>query len=192
MTTKAITFVLPVVAVEQALRTLALFVGKRRFGGRLAAQVAQQDEEAADEQQRGPRPEQHGRRLERRLVQDEVAVAVDHVGEDLVVGPSRGDLLANLAAQIVRELGVGVSDGLVLADEAAQLVGELDRPRSLHRIHLGGRGVCGAGVLPGKRAKQKQRRQESRRAAHQDFCSSLINGRIFFLSASSVIGPICL
>ena len=112
----------------------------RRHGG---ARDCARARDAAEKQDGGSQPQQDRRRLERRLVEDEVAVAVGHVREDLVVALAGGDLLADLRAQIVGELGVRVGDRLVLADEAAQLFRELDGARRLDRIHLGRHRVGG-------------------------------------------------
>ena len=72
-------------------------------------------------QQRGRRQPQHrGGGVERRTVEDEVAVAIGHVAADLLGRLAALEHLAHLLAQVDGEVGVRVGDGLVLAHQAAQ------------------------------------------------------------------------
>ena len=129
----------------------------------------------------GPSQSRSRGRLERRAVEHEIAVALHHEVDDLVVAPARGDLLADLAAQVHRELGVRIGDRLVLAHEAAQLLGEPHRA-------LAATGSCSVGTASPAgaseaRAAREQRAQE--RSASSTSAASATSGRIFSSSASA-------
>src|ERR1043165_10274086 len=92
---------------------------------RAAAQEAQHEVEAGNQEEERSGPEEERRRLERRPVEQEVAVALDHEVDDLALGLAGGELLADLVAQVDRERRVRFGERLVLAHEAAQLVREV-------------------------------------------------------------------
>jgi hypothetical protein len=137
------------------------------------------DDAAAGKQHERSEPQQPRRTLDRRIVEDEVAIARDEVLLDLVVVLALQRELAHLAPEVIGERGIGVRQRLILADEAAQLLLELLQARVERRVRL-----CeGAG------GKGQQRDQENLLHA---FCSSRTRGMIFFSRASVVTGPICL
>ena len=126
----------------------------------------------------GPNQSSQVVRLDRRLVEDEVAVARDQVLLDLVVGLAGHREFANFLAQVGGEIGVAVGQRLVLADEAAQLALELLQPRCPARD----RRAPGRGRRTARRTAARQERAAT--DGPHDFCSSRTSGRIFRLSAS--------
>jgi hypothetical protein len=116
---------------SRAIRSRAL-PARRRASRPARAPAADEDPDRAqpgDQQGERPDPEHERRALHRRTVEHEVAVALDHIVADLLVGFSGLDLLAHLALQIHREVGARGDQRFVLADEAAQLFGDRDEPR---------------------------------------------------------------
>ena len=114
---------------KQAFEFSLLLSAERRIldRGIAPAQVTDQGHQPADEEQAGTKPEQQRRALERRPVEDEVAVAADHELADFAIALASSDLCANLAPQVVRQFGIGTRQGFVLADETAQLGGDGDQ-----------------------------------------------------------------
>lgn len=79
-----------------------LLAGKRGFLRRAPAPYEHPDREKRGDQQREQtEPQRQGRALHGRPVQDEVAVALDHVVADFGVGFAGLDLLAHLALQVL-------------------------------------------------------------------------------------------
>src|SRR6266516_6153373 len=86
-----------------------------------AQDAAEEEDESGGKQQQRPEPQQQRRELERRTIQDEVAVTGDHVVDDFRVARAPSHLLPYLVPEILGERRVRIGEGLVLADETAQL-----------------------------------------------------------------------
>src|SRR5512137_495114 len=172
---------------QQALCFGPLGVGQRALDDRpvARAQRAHERDDGQHAEHQRAQPQQQRRRIERRLVEHEVAVAVDHEVDDLAVGLARLDLLVDLPAQVDGEFGVRLGDRLVLADEAAQLRGDVDRALRGHGVEVGRRGVGG------KDRERQRQHQQGEKSLHDRRSSSII-GSIFVVQTSSLIGPICL
>src|SRR5262249_50310902 len=103
---------------EPASERPLLSIRCRRAGTCRASSPAQYDppqDGAPAEQREWPQPQQPCRALERRIIEDEVAVARDEIAADFVVGLARDRELAHFPAQIRGQIGVGIGERLVLA-----------------------------------------------------------------------------
>ena len=106
---------------------------------------------AAPQQKRErPEPQEQRRRLDRRLVQHEVAIARDQVLLDLGVALALKRQLAHFAAQVFGQRRRRIGQRLVLADEAAQFLLEV----------LEARVERGVGVRGGTRGGEQQCRHQ--------------------------------
>jgi hypothetical protein len=126
--------------VQQGLGTPRLVATQRALVGErplASPQVEQQRGQGGDEQQAGTKPEQQRDALDRRTVEDEIAIADDHKVDDFLVA----DLPAAIMPRISRRRSTASSAfesamGLVLADQAAQLGRE--RLQALFGDRVGG------------------------------------------------------
>ena len=75
-----------------------------------------------EEKQEGTDPEHQGLALESGTIAYKVAVAGDHVIEDLLLALTLLQFLADLFAKILRQIGLGGCDGFVLTYETAELL----------------------------------------------------------------------
>src|SRR4029079_6871282 len=119
---------------------------------------------AADEQQERREPQHVRRRLDGRLVQDEIAVTRNEVRADLVVAFAAGSKLAHFATEVFGKRRVAVGEWLVLADETAPLVFERLQSRVERLVRCSG--CC------------DEQREERREGDVHDRCSSRTSGKI--------------
>jgi hypothetical protein len=133
----------------------------RRAGGaharprRPARDGQGQADQRRSQQQEGPAPQQPGAALHRRAVEHEVAVALHHEVQDLLLTLALLQLLADLFAQVHRQVGMRRGNGLVLADQAAQFFGDAHDLGFEHRIL--GQGLRFLGCQWAGQAEQQQR-----------------------------------
>jgi hypothetical protein len=148
---------------------------------------AQHDQHAYDQDHERTDPQQRGAGLERRTVQHEVAIARDHIGDNLLVALALHDHLVGLLAQVLGKLGIGIGQILVLTDQAAQLGDEL----VVTRLLLGRVEGVDFDDRAGDTVEQQQH-DECQSPHAGDPRSSRTSGMIFWANACSVIGPMCL
>ena len=169
--------------------------GAAMIGWWLAAAVSgaaaggeQQHATGEQQDQRAAQPQRPGLGLEGRVQQHVVAVARDHVVEDLGVVVARGQALAHGAAHVARDLGGGIVDRLVLADDAAQLAANVAGAALEHGIgeDLGGfDGMRGSGGEDGQAEQQERRYGEpAKRALH---FAPLSSGRMDSVTSRSLM-----
>ena len=156
---------------------------RRRRRGAPARHDRVPDAGAADEQRERPEPQEPRRPLDRRPVEDEVAVARDQEGADLVVRLARDRERAHFAAQVLGERRVRVGERLVLAHEAAQVGFEALQARLERDVRRG---------LRERGAPREHRGEDDQARPPHDCCSLRTSGRILSCSASTLTGPMCL
>src|SRR5690606_17703976 len=171
---------------EKFPRTGEIGVGNAGVDAAARTVQCEKDHRADQGQQGGGEPEQERMHVERRLVEDELTVALDHEVGDLLVGVAGEDHLVGLVAKVASQVGVAVGEVLVLAHQAAQLVDEIEIAR------LAGR-VVELAALDGAERQRGQEQKQDKPAPHQDSCSRrAMRGTISSCNAASSIGPMCL
>ena len=126
-------------------------------------------------------PKEQRGRLDRRLVENEVAVARDHVGDDLVVV-----LPAAICSRICRRRSCASSaleSAIVWFWQTRQRSFSASSHRALRRATGSGVATALGHAASGQRSTQRAASAAAIDAPH-DFCSSRTSGRIFFSSAS--------
>ena len=95
--------------------------------------------------------------------QNELAIAIDHIGDHLVVGVAGDETVADQDAQIARQLGVGIIDRLVLTDHAAQAGRDIACAVLKRRIVEDLVGIDGMGR---RRAQGRDQRERCNKTPH--------------------------